>query len=94
VRELAADARRLARAISTRSRGPDLLAALAPLQDRIPEAASRVCQRLEVIFADAEWNELVVGNLRESSSRSFASPGRRMTFAYSVVTQHRRALGR
>jgi integrase len=55
-----------------RIRAPELLEALAVLQMRIPETASRVRQRLEVIFDDAEFRELCSGNPAKLVRRKLA----------------------
>lgn len=42
--------------------GPELLDVVADLQARVPETASRIRQRLETIFDDAEFRDICHGN--------------------------------
>lgn len=54
-------------------RPPELLEALAVLRMRIPETASRVRQRLKVVFDDAEFKELCSSNPAKLVRRKLAS---------------------
>jgi integrase len=53
-------------------KAPALLEALAALQLRVPETASRVRQRLEVIFDDAQFHELCASNPAKLIRRKLA----------------------
>jgi len=57
--------------------GPELLDWLIGLQAKVPETASRIRQRLEAIFDDAEFRGLAAGNPARAVRRKLAEASKR-----------------
>lgn len=69
---------------------PDLLDAIAELQARIPETASRVRQRLEAIFDDVEFRGQCSGNPARAIRRKLREvKGRRERGSFAALDYHK-----